>query len=74
MKLEELTIDQLREEVRRRGFELHSLQVSQASQNALRELEGLRRRGSPRTAKPVLVGSIPTGASLPCSIGPASKQ
>lgn len=44
MKLEELTDEQLRAEARRRGFELHSLQFSQAAQNALRELEGLRRR------------------------------
>jgi hypothetical protein len=44
MKLEELTDEQLRAEVRRRGFELHSVQFSQAAQNALRELEGLRRR------------------------------
>jgi len=44
MKLEELTDDELRTEARRRGFELHSVQFSQAAQNALRELEGLRRR------------------------------
>jgi hypothetical protein len=44
MKLEELTDDELRAEARRRGFELHSVQFSQAAQNALRELEGLRRR------------------------------
>jgi hypothetical protein len=44
MKLEELTDDELRAEARRQGFELHSLQFSQAAQNALRELEGLRRR------------------------------
>jgi hypothetical protein len=44
MKLEELTDDELRAEARRRGFELHSLQFSHAAQNALRELEGLRRR------------------------------
>jgi hypothetical protein len=39
-----MTDDQLRAEARRRGYELHSLQFSQAAQNALRELEGLRRR------------------------------
>ena len=44
MKLEDLTVDELRAEARRRGFELHSVQFSQAAQNALRELEGLRRR------------------------------
>lgn len=44
MKLDELTDDQLRAEARRRGFELDSVQFSQAAQNALRELEGLRRR------------------------------
>jgi hypothetical protein len=44
MKLDELTDDELRVEARRRGFELHSVQFSQAAQNALRELEGLRRR------------------------------
>jgi hypothetical protein len=44
MKLDELTDDELRAEARRRGFELHSVQFSQAAQNALRELEGLRRR------------------------------
>lgn len=36
--------DELRAEARHRGFELHSVQFSQAGQNALRELEGLRRR------------------------------
>jgi hypothetical protein len=44
VKLDELTDDELRAEARRRGFELHSVQFSQAAQNALRELEGLRRR------------------------------
>lgn len=44
MKLDELTDEQLRAEARRRGFELHSVQFSQAAQNALRELEGLRKR------------------------------
>jgi hypothetical protein len=39
-----VTDDQLRAEARRRGYELHSVQFSQAAQNALRELEGLRRR------------------------------
>jgi hypothetical protein len=43
MKLEELTDEQLRAEARRRGFELHSGQFSQAAQSALRELEGLRK-------------------------------
>ena len=42
--LNKLTDDELRAEARRRGFELHSIQFSQAAQNALRELEGLRRR------------------------------
>jgi hypothetical protein len=42
--LHSITDDALRAEVRRRGFELHSVQFSQAAQNALRELEGLRRR------------------------------
>ncbi len=44
MKLEDFTNDELRAEARRRGLELHSTQFSQAAQNALRELEGLRRR------------------------------
>ena len=39
-----VTDDELRAEARRRGYELHSAQFSQAAQNALRELEGLRRR------------------------------
>jgi len=42
--LDRVTDDDLRAEARRRGFELHSVQFSQAAQNALRELEGLRRR------------------------------
>ena len=42
--LNKLTDDELRAEARRRGFELHSVTFSQAAQNALRELEGLRRR------------------------------
>lgn len=44
MALADITDDDLRAEARRRGFELHSVQFSQAAQNALRELEGLRRR------------------------------
>jgi hypothetical protein len=44
VNLREITDDELRAEARRRGYELHSLQFSQAAQNALRELEGLRRR------------------------------
>jgi hypothetical protein len=44
MKLDEITDEELRAEARRRGFELHSVRFSQAAQNALRELEGLRRR------------------------------
>ena len=44
MNLEAMTDDELRAEARRRGFELHSVQFSQAAQSALRELEGLRRR------------------------------
>jgi hypothetical protein len=59
MNLADLTDEELRAEARRRGFELHSIQFSLAAQNALRELEGLRRRidelitqlrGSPPTA------------------------
>ena len=42
--LDRVTDNDLRAEARRRGFELHSVQFSQAAQNALRELEGLRRR------------------------------
>jgi len=44
MNLAEISDEQLRAEARRRGFELHSIQFSQAAQSALRELEGLRRR------------------------------
>ena len=44
MALADVSDDELRAEARRRGFELHSVQFSQAAQNALRELEGLRRR------------------------------
>lgn len=44
MALADISDDELRAEARRRGFELHSVQFSQAAQNALRELEGLRRR------------------------------
>jgi hypothetical protein len=44
MNLGDLSNDELRAEARRRGFELHSHQFSQAAQSALRELEGLRRR------------------------------
>lgn len=42
--LDRVTDNDLRAEARRRGYELHSVQFSQAAQNALRELEGLRRR------------------------------
>ena len=42
--LDRVTDNDLRAEARRRGFELHSVQFSQAAQNALRELEGLRGR------------------------------
>jgi hypothetical protein len=42
--LHSVTDDALRAEARRRGYELHSVQFSQAAQTALRELEGLRRR------------------------------
>ena len=65
MKLEELTDEQLRAEARRRGFELHSLQFSQAAQNALRELEGLRRRDrrAPHSAERILgIGLTPARA------------
>jgi hypothetical protein len=44
MNLGDLSNDELRAEARRRGFELHSHQFSQAAQSALRELEGLRQR------------------------------
>ena len=44
MNLLEITDEELRAEARRRGYELHSLQFSLAAQNALRELEGMRRR------------------------------
>ena len=44
LNLSQATDDELRAEARRRGYELHSHQFSQAAQNALRELEGLRRR------------------------------
>jgi hypothetical protein len=42
--LDRVTDNDPRVEARRRGFELHSVQFSQAAQNALRELGGLRRR------------------------------
>jgi hypothetical protein len=42
--LESATIDQLRDEVRRRGLEIHSKAFSLAAQQAIRELEGLRKR------------------------------
>ena len=42
--LHSVSDNDLRAEVRRRGYELHSVQFSQAAQTALRELEGLRRR------------------------------
>ena len=42
-ELRDISDDDLRAEARRRGFELHSIQFTQAAQNALRELEGLRR-------------------------------
>jgi hypothetical protein len=44
LNLTQVTDEELRAEARRRGYELHSLQFSQAAQSALRELEGLRRR------------------------------
>jgi hypothetical protein len=44
MNIADITDDELRHEARRRGYELHSVQFSQAAQNSLRELEGLRRR------------------------------
>ena len=44
MDLRHATDDELRVEARRRGLELHSAQFSQAAQQALRELESLRRR------------------------------
>ncbi len=44
MDLQNVSDEELRAEARRRGFALHSVQFSQAAQNALRELEGLRRR------------------------------
>ena len=44
LNLSQATDEELRAEARRRGYKLHSLQFSQAAQNALRELEGLRRR------------------------------
>jgi hypothetical protein len=42
--LHSVSDNDLRAEARRRGYELHSVQFSQAAQTALRELEGLRRR------------------------------
>ena len=51
--------DELRAEVRRRGYELHSRQFSEASQRLIRELPELRRRlealeALARTADPSL--------------------
>lgn len=48
--LSNATDDELRAEAHRRGMELHGKQFSQAAQNALRELEGLRRRIDELTA------------------------
>jgi len=42
--LSNITDGELRAEARRRGYELHSLQFSQAAQQLIRELPGLRRR------------------------------
>ena len=42
--LKQLSDDQLRAEVRRRGYEMHSKQFSLASQQLIRELPELRRR------------------------------
>lgn len=43
-ELRQLSDDELRSEVRRRGFEMHSKQFSEASQRLIRELPELRRR------------------------------
>jgi hypothetical protein len=58
-----VTDDQLRAEARRRGYELHSVQFSQAAQNALRELEGLRRRID-ELVKGLQLDSVPNNRSL----------
>jgi plasmid replication initiation protein len=42
--LETLSDDELRAEVRRRGYEMHSRQFSDAGQRLIRELPELRRR------------------------------
>ena len=42
--LETLSDDQLRAEVRRRGYEMHSRQFSEAGRRLIRELPELRRR------------------------------
>jgi phage shock protein A len=42
--LEELSDDELRAEVPRRGYEMHSQQFSELSQRLIRELPELRRR------------------------------
>ncbi|HEY9507262.1 MAG TPA: hypothetical protein VIQ27_14915 [Gemmatimonadales bacterium] len=42
--LEDISDDELRAEARRRGYELHSKQFSEASQRLIRELPELRRR------------------------------
>ena len=44
LNLSQISDEELRAEARHRGYELHSVQFSQAGQAALRELEGLRRR------------------------------
>lgn len=62
-----LTDDELRAEARRRGMELHSKQFSQAAQQALRELEELRRRidelasGLREESKPQIEMAPPSG-------------
>ena len=42
--LRNLSDDDLRAEVRRRGYEMHSRQFSEAGQRLIRELPELRRR------------------------------
>ena len=42
--LQDISDDELRAEARRRGYELHSRQFSEASQRLIRELPELRRR------------------------------
>ncbi len=58
--LEDISDDELRAEARRRGYELHSKQFSEASQRLIRELPELRRRleeleaiaGDPMSSRP----------------------